>query len=306
VVSFRALLRVIAVALVASGCAAKEVPYGLTIVTTGCAGANPFQAVQVLGIRVRGESDGGVVTLAETFAPAGTKTATLPEIPAGPGRVIEVRAYDGDPQMDARVVSFGKTLPFDVPVEVPATLDEAVLQKRVFLRQVGQYSAPVSAASPDQCSRLKVARAGHTATLLKNGKVFIAGGFNYPAGNPNRVALSAAEVFDPALGTFEAVRDISTTNGMVESKFKKAFHTATRIANGQVVLWGGEQYTLLSGRNVVGPGREVILYDADQNKYGSIQRTNPEAIPRTRHRAALDANGKLLIVGLAAQHDGRW
>ncbi len=295
--SFRAVLQVSAVAVVASGCAPKEVPYVLSIVTSGCAGANPFQGVQVIGIRVKGPEDGGVVTLAETVTPAGTGTATLPEIPAGPGRVIEVRAYDGDPAMNARVVSFGKTLPFDVPFEVPAMLEETVLQKRVFLRQVGQFSAPVSAASPAQCSGLKVARAGHTATLLENGKVFIAGGFNYPAGNPNRVALSAAEVFDPALGTFEAVRDISITQGMVETKFQKAFHTATRIGNGQVVLWGGELYTPLSGMNVVSPRSEVILYDADQNKYGSIPRQNPAPIPRTRHRAAVDVNGKLLIVG---------
>jgi len=62
-------------------------------------------------------------------------------------------------------------------------------------------------------------RAAHTATVLDNGKVLIAGGAN------------RAEIFDPAKNTFE----------IAEGKFETArlFSTATLLQNGQVLIAGG-------------------------------------------------------------------
>ncbi|MCU0699357.1 MAG: hypothetical protein MUC96_22870, partial [Myxococcaceae bacterium] len=88
-------------------CQPKVVNYTLAVVTSGCAGANPFQGVQFLRIRITGD---GLMAPIEATAPAGERAATLPEIPAGANRVIEVRAYDGDPASGGRVVSIGRTL----------------------------------------------------------------------------------------------------------------------------------------------------------------------------------------------------
>ncbi len=47
---------------------------------------------------------------------------------------------------------------------------------------------------------LATARYAHTATLLPNGKVLVAGGFNVSG------YLSSAELYDPASGTLESHR----------------------------------------------------------------------------------------------------
>src|SRR5438093_1915189 len=65
----------------------------------------------------------------------------------------------------------------------------------------------------------------HTATLLPNGKVLIAGG---ETGNGT---TNIAELFDPASGTFTAV-----ANTMILTRVR---HTATLLPSGQVLIAGG-------------------------------------------------------------------
>jgi hypothetical protein len=69
-------------------------------------------------------------------------------------------------------------------------------------------------------------RSGHTATLLLNGKVLIAGGT--PNGNE---ILATAEIYDPVNDIFNIVLSNMTTS--------RVFHTATLIGNGNVVFVGG-------------------------------------------------------------------
>jgi hypothetical protein len=73
---------------------------------------------------------------------------------------------------------------------------------------------------------LGTARWGHTATLLANGKVLIAGGFiNKTDGT------TAAELFDPNTGTF------SPTAGALHHA--RGGHTATLLPSGDVLIVGG-------------------------------------------------------------------
>jgi hypothetical protein len=68
------------------------------------------------------------------------------------------------------------------------------------------------------------ARSGHTATLLLNGQVLVAGGYGASG------YLASAELYDPASGTWTPTG--SLTNG-------RARHTATLLPNGQVLVAGG-------------------------------------------------------------------
>ena len=68
-------------------------------------------------------------------------------------------------------------------------------------------------------------RAAHTATLLGNGKVLVAGGF---AGDEN--SLASAEVFDPKTSTFSSAGNMN---------FSRAGHSATILPGGKVLIAGG-------------------------------------------------------------------
>src|SRR5678816_1179496 len=69
------------------------------------------------------------------------------------------------------------------------------------------------------------ARSQHSATLLPDGRVLIAGG---ASGNPS--ILTTAEIYDPATGTFRATGTMTAARRM---------HTATLLPDDKVLIVGG-------------------------------------------------------------------
>ena len=72
------------------------------------------------------------------------------------------------------------------------------------------------------------AREFHTATLLPSGDVLVIGGFTVGAG-----ILASAELYDRLSGTW-------TTNGIASPNIRRWEHTATLLANGKVLVAGGQ------------------------------------------------------------------
>src|SRR5688572_13122070 len=84
---------------------------------------------------------------------------------------------------------------------------------------------PSRAASWITNSPMAMARQHHTATLLPNGKVLVAGG-----DDGSFDSLSSAELYDPATGTWTNTGPMNTA---------RRDHTATLLSNGKVLVAGG-------------------------------------------------------------------
>ena len=95
---------------------------------------------------------------------------------------------------------------------------------------------------------LGTARYVHTATLLPNGNVLVAGGIGGSTGY-----LASAELYDPASGTWSATGSLGTA---------RKFHTATLLPNGNVLVAGGiggSTGYLASAELYVGPATSPTL-----------------------------------------------
>ena len=87
---------------------------------------------------------------------------------------------------------------------------------------------------------LTSARTGHTATVLPDGRVLLAGGYG-----SSRQQLANAEIYDPSTGRF-------TETGQMTSA--QAWHTATLMRNGNVLIAGGfAQYPFLATPQLYDP-----------------------------------------------------
>lgn len=103
---------------------------------------------------------------------------------------------------------------------------------------------------------MNASRVGHTATLLNDGTVLIAGGFNGTANvtlagtvdgdtltfsNANGSILNTAEIYDPTTMTFACVGGPNKNSGQCSRSLRspRVSHTATELADGSVLLTGG-------------------------------------------------------------------
>src|SRR5450631_1128079 len=116
---------------------------------------------------------------------------------------------------------------------------------------------------------LAAARRNHTATLLPNGKVLVAGGQNSSS------LLASAELYDPASGSWTATGNLTNA---------RELHTATLLPNGKVLVAGGQN----SGSVLA----SAELYDPVS---GTWTATGSLGAAREYHTATLLPNGKVLI-----------
>jgi len=116
----------------------------------------------------------------------------------------------------------------------------------------------------------------HSATLLADGRVLIAGGLN--SGDSS----SAAEIYDPATGRFTSTGSLS---------FPREGHTATLLQDGRVLIAGGIQASSGGPANALDSAE---IFDPTAGKFSSA---HPMSVQRYTHYAVLLATGKVLVGG---------
>jgi hypothetical protein len=127
-------------------------------------------------------------------------------------------------------------------------------------------------------------RAYQTATLLNDGTVFVLGGEDLVANNPfdhNSTAiiyLATADLFGPTTGMF------ASANGNMN--FARAYHTATLLGDGTVLVAGG-----YDGTRVL---TAAEIYDPIGH---SFTRTADMTVTRSHHTATLLKDGSVLVTG---------
>ncbi|PYY12194.1 MAG: hypothetical protein DMG69_02010 [Acidobacteria bacterium] len=124
---------------------------------------------------------------------------------------------------------------------------------------------------------MTVARGGHTATLLQDGTLLVAGGF--ATIDPSTMVSSSAELYAPSTSVV-----LTSTK---EMNWARAGQTATLLADGRVLLAGG---VTASGETL----GTTELYDPTTATFTA---TDSMGTPRTGHSATLLQDGSVLISG---------
>lgn len=132
---------------------------------------------------------------------------------------------------------------------------------------------------------MSVPRVSHTATLLPDGRVLIAGGYAGVANQAFAGATATAELYDPRSGTF------TPTGQMSVPRFS---HTATLLNSGKVLIAGGERG---------GPYPEPATAELYDPVTGSFTPTGNMTAARAQHLATRLVDGTVLIVPSGDQDD---
>jgi MYXO-CTERM domain-containing protein len=134
-------------------------------------------------------------------------------------------------------------------------------------------------------SSMSIDRSDHTATLLPDGNVLIAGGLKHKLNSPQfgNGTLSSAEIFSSAIGSFMPVATTLTP---------RAGHTATHLYNGKILVVGGTSTGSYESPGSPLPTAE--LFDPMTKSWASV---DAMSVARAEHTATLLQNGKVLVVG---------
>lgn len=131
-------------------------------------------------------------------------------------------------------------------------------------------SAGVDVGTVSRARSMTTQRAAHTATLLPDGRVLVAGGLGGGSG------VASTEIFDPASESFVSGTSMNAA---------RTGHSATLLSNGKVLIAGGYNGSYLASAE---------LYDPVAKSFTAVKAMNAA---RSGHVATLLPNGKVLLAG---------
>ncbi|WP_233856271.1 kelch repeat-containing protein [Paraburkholderia sp. HD33-4] len=186
-----------------------------------------------------------------------TLFSVSPALPAGLSLNPQTGAISGTPtaaQPPTTYTITGSNSAGSVTVQIVIGVDEPV---------TGAWTA---------ASSMNQARFRHTATLLPNGQVLVAGGVR-------KQATASAELYDPVANTW-------TSTGALRQA--RQSHSATLLADGRVLVAGGFKTGVGSEQS------SAELYDPTSASWSS---TGSMSDARDLHTATLLPNGLVLVAG---------
>lgn len=246
-------------------------------------------AMQFIELDIRGE---GVIEgeLSRLYHfPREGGVASIPDLPFNQRLQIIVKGYpasSGNSDVPSQYpLSVGRTGSFSV------RQSDEVLEIPLLLSRVNAF-APLTVPSGTPGAEgtavsMPAGRYGSTATVLQSGEILIAGGAILKEGTTNpleddAIAQVTSDVyrFDPDRGTLEQLSPMG---------LPRAFHTATLLPSGEVMIAGGISLDTLQ------PIPQVELFDP----FGDRFKPGPQlGTARARHQASLlqPSSGQYLVL----------
>ena len=245
----------------------------------------PFDGVAFLRIAV--DRRDGTNVFSKFVSYQKTLRQALEGIPFGSGLLFTVEGWTQDPTNGklGALVSRGRSQPIDVAQSSgKARIDVLISRVNAF--------AWTTDATPGKhvATGLQMGRIGHSVTKLRDGRVLILGGATLKATangdihSPSDIATVYAngEIYNPRTGQFTPVA------GAMDSA--RAFHTATLMPDGTVLVLGGVSAT----------GDTLPLWQVFDPATMAFRPTATTALTESRagHTATLvDDVGHVLVVG---------
>jgi hypothetical protein len=156
-----------------------------------------------------------------------------------------------------------------------------VLVQGGYLEEANIATAGADLYDPSQgtfmpTGKMTMPRYWHTATLLGDGTVLIAGGFGLgnPVGDPT---AATAEIYDSASGTFSRTGDLTTA---------RAAHTTTLLLDGTVLIGSGDHAGTAEIYRPALPVPTQRLFTVDTQGQGAIWHADTGEIASAFHPAA--------------------
>jgi hypothetical protein len=152
------------------------------------------------------------------------------------------------------------------------------------IRTTELYDSVTEAWTPT--SSMNTERRSFTLTLLPNGNVMAAGGYN------TNGPVASVEIYDPTIGVWTPTGSLQTP---------RASHTATLLPNGTVLIAGGTGVN--SVQAAVNPDPVLASAEIYDPATGTWTPTGSMSQPRQVHTATLLPSGKVIVAGGVSYFD---